>query len=47
MEFFGEQAVSHDGLRLTDAVGTVDGLVFHGGSPPWIVEDDVAGGGRG
>ena len=24
----------------------VNGLVFHGGIPPWIVEDDVAGGGE-
>jgi len=33
-------------LGLADAVGAVDGLVFHGRIPPWIVEDDVAGRGQ-
>ena len=31
---------------LADAVGAVDGLVFDGGIPPRIEEDDVAGGGE-
>ena len=41
---FDEQAVGDDFLGLADAVGAVDGLVFDGGVPPGIEEDDVAGG---
>jgi hypothetical protein len=42
----GEQAVGDDLVFLADAVGAVDGLVFDGGVPPRIVEDDVGGGGQ-
>ena len=40
----GEQAVGDDLVFLSDPVGSVDGLVFHGGVPPGIVEDDVGSG---
>jgi len=43
---FGEEAVSDDGFRLTDAVRAVDGLSFGGGVPPRVEEDRVAGGGE-
>src|SRR5688572_12312475 len=31
---------------MADAVGAVDGLVFDGGVPPGVEEDDIAGGGE-
>ena len=43
---FGEHTIGHDGLRLADAVGTVDGLVLDGGIPPWIIQDDIRRGGE-
>jgi hypothetical protein len=42
----GDEAVGEDGFGLTDAVGTVDGLGFDGGVPPWVEEEDVVGGGE-
>lgn len=42
----GQQAVGDDLVFLSDTVCPVDGLVLDGGVPPWIVEDDVGGGGE-
>ena len=42
----GKEAVGDDLVLLADAVGAVDGLILDGGVPPWIVEDDVGGGGE-
>ena len=43
---FSDHSIGHDGLRLADAVGAVDGLVLDGGIPPGVVEQDVACGGE-
>ena len=47
--FYGissKQAVGDNLILLADAVRAVDGLVLDGGVPPWIIEDDVRGGGE-
>jgi hypothetical protein len=41
-----DQPVSVYSTGLADAMGAVDGLRFDGGIPPWIVENDIAGGGE-
>jgi hypothetical protein len=41
-----EQTVGDDFGGLADAMRSIDGLVFNGGIPPRIEEDDVAGGGE-
>ena len=40
----GDDAVGVDGVFLSDAMRSVDRLGFHGGIPPWVVENDVGGG---
>ena len=37
----GEESIGDHLVFLADPVGSVDGLVFDGGVPPWIVEDDI------
>ena len=41
-----QEAVDEDRLLLSDAVGAVAGLVFHGRVPPGVEVDDVAGTGE-
>ena len=41
-----DELVDEDGLVLTDAVGSVGGLVFGSGIPPRIVVDDAVSGGE-
>ena len=40
---FEDNAVGEDGFVLADAVGAVDCLVFDGGIPPRVEEEDVVG----
>jgi hypothetical protein len=42
----GDEAVDGDGAVLADAVCAVGGLLFDGGVPPGVEEDDVVGGGE-
>lgn len=42
----GDESVDGHGALLSDSVGSVGCLIFHGGVPPRIHVDDVVGGGQ-
>jgi hypothetical protein len=42
----GDEAVDEHGAVLADAVGAVGGLIFDGGVPPGVEQEDVVGGGE-